>query len=133
MNIVKLVKLVSQLFSFERRRNSTIWTNSSLYFVKGVVRVTFVTIKVLLLAFEREYILTYHAYLTDPENEPIFTTTVYEDDNSEEADKEDDDAQSRVSASEFEGDLTTIPKQMMFGGKKNGGPFLAPRQATGPS
>jgi viroplasmin and RNaseH domain-containing protein len=52
---------------------------------------------------------------TDPEDEPIFATTVYEDHDSEEENEGDDDANSRASASEFGGDLSTIPKRMMFG------------------
>jgi hypothetical protein len=60
---------------------------------------------------------------TDPENEPIFATTVYEDNDSKGDDEEDDDAQSRVSALEYDGDLTTIPKLMMFGVEECGAIF----------
>jgi viroplasmin and RNaseH domain-containing protein len=59
---------------------------------------------------------------TEPENEPILAATEY-DEESEEENEEDDDADSRVSASEFDGDLSTIPKRMMFGEDECGAIF----------
>jgi hypothetical protein len=53
---------------------------------------------------------------TDPE-EPLHVSTVAEDNDSfdEEGYEDDDDARSHVSASDFDGNLSDIPKRMLFG------------------
>jgi hypothetical protein len=64
---------------------------------------------------------------TDPEDKPILATTVYEDQDSKEEDKKDDDTKNcRVSSSESEGNLSTIPKWMVFGMDECGAIFSLP-------
>ena len=60
---------------------------------------------------------------TDPE-EPLYVTTVDDDNESNEAEDEEDDANSRVSASDFEGNLSDIPKRMLFGLEECGAIFV---------
>jgi viroplasmin and RNaseH domain-containing protein len=62
---------------------------------------------------------------TDPE-EPLYVTTVEDGLESDEAEDEEDDANSRVSASDFEGDLKDIPKRMLFGVEECGAIFSLP-------
>ena len=58
---------------------------------------------------------------TDPDEDPLFAASL--EDASEEESEEEDDADSRISASEFEGDLKDIPKHMLFGKEECGAIF----------
>jgi hypothetical protein len=60
-------------------------------------------------------------YFTDPDEEPLFAASV--EDTSTEDNKEEEDVQSRILASEFDGDLTDIPKHMLFGKEEYGAIF----------
>ncbi len=62
---------------------------------------------------------------TDPE-EPLFVSTVEDNDESVEDDDDDDDVESRISASDFEGNLSDIPKRMLFGLEECGAIFVLP-------
>jgi hypothetical protein len=57
-----------------------------------------------------------HICFTDLEDESLFVTTAVDDDpDRDKENEEDDNANSRVSASVFEGDLSAIPKRIMLG------------------
>jgi viroplasmin and RNaseH domain-containing protein len=62
---------------------------------------------------------------TDPE-EPLYVSTVEDNDESVEDDDDDDDVESRISASDFEGNLSDIPKRMLFGMEECGAIFVLP-------
>ena len=64
---------------------------------------------------------------TDPED-PLLVSTAAEDNDSayEEGYEDDDDARSHVSASDFEGNLSDIPKRMLFGMEECRAIFVLP-------